>query len=72
MVRHRVDPRVAIAAVLGLVAEDIQVREVAGSELPVKATMASTNLPNIPSNQNTAVADKKSGHAGRGSPAGDR
>src|SRR5215472_4930042 len=47
LVRHRIDPRVAIAAVLGLAAEDIQVKEVAGSELPVKATTAPlSNAPN--------------------------
>jgi hypothetical protein len=72
LVRHRVDPRVAIAAVLGLVAEGIQVREVAGSEPVVKATTAPTTLPNTPSSQNTAVADTKSAHGGLGSPAGDR
>jgi hypothetical protein len=37
LVRQGADPRMALAAVLGLAAEDIQVREAAGSERPAKA-----------------------------------
>jgi hypothetical protein len=51
LVRHRIDPRFAIAAVLGLAVEDIQVREVAGSESAVKAS----TVPSNPS-PNTRVA----------------
>ena len=36
LVRHVADPRTALAAVLGVAAEDIQVREAAGSEPPLR------------------------------------
>jgi hypothetical protein len=42
LVRHGADPRAALSSVLGLPAEDIQVKENAGSGLPLMASTAPT------------------------------
>jgi hypothetical protein len=55
-VRHGADPRVALAGILGVAAEDIQVRETPGSEPAAKAnTVPSPRPTNFP-NPNTGVA----------------
>ena len=53
LVRHGADPRMALAAVLGLAAEDIQVREGAGSEPPVTANTAPSRRPTRKPSPNT-------------------
>jgi hypothetical protein len=63
------DPRMALGAVLGLAAEDIQVREAAGPEPPVTANTAPTPRPNTPS-PNTEPAVQPS-NGGPGFPSGD-
>ena len=74
LVRHGADPRSALAAVLGMGAEDIQVREPAGSEPPAKAItvpkVRPTNDPNpIPTPNSDPAADPSID--AQGSPAGD-
>src|SRR6201993_1235990 len=55
LVRHGADPRMALAAVLGLADGDIQIRETAGSEPLAKASMVRpTNDPSP--NPNTVRA----------------
>jgi hypothetical protein len=66
VVRHGADPRMALAAVLGLAAEDIQVTESAGSEPRVKVSMVRPNNPS----PNTEVAALP-GNAGPDFPSGD-
>jgi hypothetical protein len=48
LVRHGADPRMALAAVLGIAAGDIQVREVAGREPTATASTAPRPSPNNP------------------------
>jgi hypothetical protein len=45
LVRHGADPQIALTTVLGVAAEDIQVRETAGSEPPSKANTAPQPAP---------------------------
>ena len=69
--RQGADPRTALTAVLGMEAEDIQVREPAGPEPPSKANTPPTVRPNHRSpNPNTGVAEQPS-NAGPGFPSGD-
>ena len=70
LVRHGADPRIALAAVLGVAAEDIQVREASGSDPPAKASTVPRARPNNPS-PDTEVAPEPNNGA-PGSPAGDR
>ena len=70
LVRHGADPRVALAVVLGVAAEDIQVREDAGSEPPSKASTAPSPRPTSNPSPNTEVAEQPS-NAGPGFPSGD-
>ena len=71
LVRQGADPRMALAAVLGMAAEDIQVREPAASDLPAKANTAPTVRSNPrSSNPNTGLAEQPS-NAGPGFPSGD-
>jgi len=67
LVRHWADLRMALAAVLGVDAVDIQVREAAGSGPPSKANTPPVR-PNP--NPNTGVAEQPS-NAGPGFPSGD-
>ena len=48
MVRHGADPLMALAVVLGVAAEDIEVREVAVSEPLVTASTVPTAHPSNP------------------------
>ena len=68
LVRHGADPRMALAAVLEIAAEDVQVREAAGPDLPVTANTAPSPRPSNP-NPNTAAEPS---NAGSGSAAGGR
>jgi hypothetical protein len=68
-VRHGADPRVALAGVLGVPAEEVRLREGTGSEALIRANTVPAPGLNIP---NMAAADTKSGHGVPGSPAGDR
>jgi len=75
LVRHGADPQMALAAVLGLSAEDIQVRETGGSEPLVTAnTVPASTAPSPgptrnPSPNTEPVARPNS--AGPGFPSGD-
>ena len=55
VIRHGADARVAIAAVLGVPAEDIRIREDAGFEPSARANTAPTSVPSSPNTPNTAV-----------------
>jgi len=62
LVRHGADPQMALAAVLGVAAEDIRVKkEAAGSEPPVKANTAPMPRPNKPSPTTGPVAQPSNG-----------
>jgi hypothetical protein len=71
LVRNEVDPRMALAVVLGLPAGDIQVRQGPGVGLdpPATANTVPSPRPNNPS-PNTALAAQPS-NAEPGSPSGD-
>ena len=56
LVRHGANPQMALAAVLGIAAEDIQVREAAGSNLPVTASTAPSPRPTRNPSPNTSTA----------------
>jgi hypothetical protein len=71
LVRHGADARVALAAVLGVGAEDIAVRESCGSDGAAKANTVPTTAPSNPSTPNTAAVGMKSKPASPSSPAGD-
>jgi len=60
----------ALAAVLGLGVEDIQIREAAGPEPPVKANTAPSQRPTSNPSPNTEVAVQPS-NAAQGFPSGD-
>jgi hypothetical protein len=60
LVRRGADPRLALAAVLEVAAEDIDVRQVAGSEPPAKANTAPRPRPNNP-NTNEPVSPVTAG-----------
>jgi hypothetical protein len=70
LVRHGADPRMALAAVLKVAAEDIQVRETAGPEPPSKANTAPSPRPTKNPSPNTEPAEQTS-NAAPGSPSGD-
>src|SRR5262249_7345153 len=71
VVRHQIDPRTALAAVLGVTAEDLQVREGADAEpdTPAKASTVPSPRPNNPSPNTEAGAQPSNG--GPGFPSGD-
>jgi hypothetical protein len=69
LVRHGAEPRVALAAVLGVPAEDIQVREGAEPEPAVKANMAPSPRPSNPSPSTEPAAQPS--NAGPSFPSGD-
>jgi hypothetical protein len=69
LVRHRANPRLALAAVLGVASGNIQVQEAARSSPPVKANTVPTPRPSNP-NPNTEEAARPS-TAGPGSPSED-
>lgn len=56
LVRHGADPRAALGAVLGMAAEDIQVREGAGPEPPATANTVPSPRPTENPNPNTDPA----------------
>jgi hypothetical protein len=70
LVRHGADPRTAIAGVLGVAAEDVQVRELARSDPFVNAGTAPTRRPTNNPTPNTEPAVDPSTDV-QGSPAGD-
>jgi hypothetical protein len=70
LVRHGADLRSALAAVLGVAAEDIHVREAAGPEPLSNANTAPTRRPTSNPIPNTEPAALPS-NAAPGSPAGD-
>ena len=75
LVRHGAAPQMALAAVLGLSAEDIQVRETGGSEPLVTANMVPANTapslrPTRSPNPNTGEAAQPN-NAAPGFPSGD-
>jgi hypothetical protein len=70
LIRHGADPRVALAAVLGVTAEDIRVRkETAGSEPAASANTVPS--PRSTSNPNPNTATEQPSNAGPGFPFGD-
>jgi hypothetical protein len=69
LVRHGADPRITLSSVLGLPAENIQVKEGAGSEPLITASTVPSPRP---SNPNPNKAGMRSRRAVPGSPAGDR
>jgi hypothetical protein len=69
LVRHGADPRVALAGVLGLAAEDIQVREATGPDPPSNANTAPSPLPT--SNPNPNTDPEQPSTAAPGFPSGD-
>ena len=71
VVRHGADPRTALAVVLGVAAEDIQVREPAGPEPAASANTAPSPRPTRSPNPNTGVAEQPS-NAAPGFPPGDK
>ena len=54
LVRHGADPRIALAAVLGVTAGDIQIREAASSEPPARAGTVPKVRPSLTDNPNPA------------------
>ena len=59
LVRHGADPQMALAVVLDVPAEDIQVRDPAGSHPGIKAIATSTWVPNSPSTPSSPPAAKR-------------
>jgi hypothetical protein len=70
LVRHRADPRLALAAVLGVAADDIQMRERGGSEPPVKGQYGPQPPPTRNPNPNTEEAAQPN-NAAPDFPSGD-
>jgi hypothetical protein len=70
LVRHGADPEIALAAVLGVSAEEIEVKDIPdSSELPVTASTVPNPRPNSP---NPNPAGTRLAPAVPGSPAGGR
>jgi hypothetical protein len=69
LVRHGADPRVPLGAVLGVAAEDIQVREATGPEPPSNASTAPTRRPTSNPSPNMEPAEHSTGEPGF--PSGD-
>jgi hypothetical protein len=69
VVRHGADPRLALAAVLGLAAEDILVRDATGSDPPAKAYTAPSPRPTSNPSPNTATVQPN--NAAPSFPSGD-